>query len=388
MSRFAARLQRVGGRSAGNGSGSIPGGTITHGDELTLSNVGPWTLQGVAKGSETLSTLTTLQLSERLSTWPTDGKPSWIPSTDYVYDNNPSNYGGVVPAGGMIIDGYNVPAGTWVCQFRDLSNGGVIISGDNSGTSAAWPGVVFRGCRMRSTWTAPGWFNQNSQSPGGLIWIMYSDAGAPALSLNPADMCESIFETQGLDTRGGDHLYVIRTYLSNATTLCFGRNSGDAFIENYGEGVSDFGDSTKHLNGIANSGGQECTLWLRNHLVFPLESGSTIQTDVIQMAADNGTYMGTGTNLDGSPGYTIKDNYLGGAQYILQLGLDKTNTVNDVRNVRVIGNKITTSVWANGGSAGISYKNPDFTLYGNTWSGNVWADGASAGQTIAAPSVG
>lgn len=385
MSKFTTRLRQgvSGVPSGGGGSGSV-----THGQELTLNHVGPWTLQGVGKGSEALSALNITQLSERLSTWPSDGRPSWIPSAAYVYDNNPTNYGGIVPAGGMLIDGYMVPAGTWVVQFRDLSASGVIISGDNGGTSAAWPGVVFRGCRMRGGWTAPGWFNQNAQSPGGVIWILYCDAGG--VSLATGDYCETIFESQSNDTRGNDHLYIIRSYLSNATTLAFGRNTGDAFIENYGEGVTDYGDSSKHLNGLANSGGQDATLWLRNHLIFPQESGSTMQNDVIQMAADGGAYMGTGTNaLDGnSLGYVIKDNYLGGANFVLQLGYDKANTVADVRNVQVTGNRFTTSLYATGGASGISYKNPDFSLYGNTWSNNTWSDGPSTGQSISAPPPG
>ena len=154
MSIYARRLQRSH-QSSGVSDLVVPGGIVTHGSELTLNSVGPWTLQNVPRGSESLSTLSAGQLSERLSTWPTDGRPSWIPGTTYVYNNNPTNYGGLVPAGGMNIDGYNVPAGTWVVQFRNFANGGLIISGDNSGTSGAWPGVLFRGCRMRGGWTAP-----------------------------------------------------------------------------------------------------------------------------------------------------------------------------------------------------------------------------------------
>lgn len=283
-----------------------------------------------------------------------------------------------------MIDGYTIPAGTWVAQFYDLSSGGVIISGDNSGTSAAWPGVVFRGCRMRGGWSAPGWFNQNGQSPGGIIWIMYSDAGGK--TLNQSDYCESIFESKGMGSN--DKLYCIRNYLSNASTLVFLRNSGDAAIENYCAAVSDYGDSSKHLNGISNSGGQTATLWLRNNMVLSQQAGSTQLTDVIQMAADDGAYLGTGTNFDGSTGYAITDNYLGGAQFTLQLGYDKANTITDVRNVHVTGNKFTTSLYPNSGSAGIAYKTPDFSNYGNTWLNNTWADGANAGQTIAAPAAG
>lgn len=364
--------------------GTIPGGTVTHGQQLTLNHVGPWTLQGVAQGSETLSTLTSTQLQERLSTWPSDGRPSWIPGTNYVYNNSPTNYGGIVPAGGMVIDGYNVPAGTWVVQFRNFTSG-VIISGDNSGTSPAFPGVLFRGCRMRGPWGAPGWYNHNGQSHGGIIWIMYSDAGGKSLATN--DYCESIFESKNY-TAGRDKSYIIRSHLSNASTLVFMRNNGHACIENFCSGVSDYGDHTKHLNGIANSGGQSCNLWLRNNMVMSQQAGSTQLTDVIQMAADDGAYLGTGTNFDGSQGYAITDNYLGGAAFTLQLGYDKNNTITQVRNVRVTGNKFTTSLYPGIGSSGLAYKTPDFSNYGNTWSNNTYADGPNAGQTVSAPAAG
>ena len=142
-------------------------GAINHGSELTLAMVGPWALQGVAKGSETLTALTTTQLAERITTYPGFGLPSWIPSANYVYNNSTGNHGGVVPAGGMLIDGYSVPAGTWVAQFYDCSAAAMIIMGDVAGSASAWPGVLFRGCRMRNNWSAPGAYNRNGTTTGG-----------------------------------------------------------------------------------------------------------------------------------------------------------------------------------------------------------------------------
>jgi hypothetical protein len=369
--------------AAGGGGG---GGTITHGEQLTLADVGPWALQGVAKGSETLTTLNSTQCAERVSTWPSDGRPSWIPGTDYVYNNNPSNHGGVVPAGGMTIDGYFVPAGTWVAQFYNFSTD-IIISGSNSGTSAAWPGVLFRGCRMRGKYGAPGWFNQNGQATGGIIWITYSDAGGDVQGAPSTNMCESIFESKGMGS--SDRLYVIRCHLSVATTLVFMRNSGDACIENYCRDVQDFGDSSKHLNGIGNSGGQTSTTWLRNNMVLVKRADSTQLTDVIQMAADDGQYLGTGTcALTGLTGYQIRDNYLGGAAYTLQLGQDKANTTTaSLQNLNVVGNKFTTSLYANSGQNGLGYKGPINWGVQGTWSGNTWADGPNAGNTVASSAV-
>ncbi len=239
-------------------------------------------------------------------------------------------------------------------------------------------------CRVETLLTES-WFNQNGRSVGGIVWINYSDAGGDAQGAPPSNMCESIFESKG--NGPNDRLYVIRSYLSVAT-LVFLRNSGDAAIENYCRDVQDFGDSSKHLNGIGNSGGQKATLWLRNNMVMVKRSDSTQLTDVIQMAADDGSYLGTGTNLDGSQGYTIKDNYLGGAAYVLQLGQDKSNTTTaSLRSVNVTGNRFTTSLYPNSGQSGLGYKGPINWLVQGTWSNNSWADGANAAQTISSSAV-
>ena len=350
--------------------------TIQHGADLKMSDVGPWALQGVAKGQEKLQDLTT---DERVSMyW---GRPSWVPNQAYVYNNDPNNHGGIVPAGGMVIDGYTVPAGTWVAQFYNFKSG-VLVEGNINGQYGSWPGILFRGNRMRGQWTAPGWMNENGVSNGGIVWITYSDAGGTS-AVRPA-ITESIFESQG---HGSDRMYLIRNYLSIATTLAFLRGSGDAAIENYGEDVvSYYADDTYHLNGIANGGGETATLWLRNHLDFnPQPSGSPYykeQNDVIQMAADNGAYPGTGTNLDGSKGYQIRDNYLAGASHTLQLGVDKNNSQSQVKSVVVTGNKFSTRWFTDSGNSGISYKNPLWSSYGNLWSNNSWADDYGTGSGL------
>lgn len=364
--------------------GGMAGGDVTHGIDLTINHVGPWTLQGVSKTSETLNTLNGTQLGERYSTFPGNSRPSYISGSNYVYDNSTSNHGGIVPTGGMVIDGWSVPAGVWVVQFQDMSASDVIIEGFCSGAGSAFPGVFFRGCRMRGTWGAPGWFNQNGQQVGGPIWISYCDSGGSST----VTMNESVFESKGMG--GNDKLYVRRCYLSLATTLVFLRNSGDAAIENFCEKVTDFGDASKHLNGIGNSGGQTATAWVRNNMVMVQQAGSTQLTDVIQFAADDGAYPGTGTNYDGSTGYIIKDNYLGGAAYVFQLGVDKANTAADVKNIKVNGNKITTSLYSNGGSSGLGYKGPTWGSLGNDWGGttpNTWADGVNAGNTIPSSAI-
>lgn len=377
-----------------DGAGStapVPIGNVTHGEQLTFAHVGPWSLQGVPKGAEKLVTLN--PAGTRLSLHPNWGRPSYIPSTDYVYDNNPANLGGIVPASvpnpanaaqkGLMIDGYFVPAGTWVVQFRDFTDG-VVIEGNYGGAGGSWPGVLFRGCRMRGNWGAPGWMNMNAVSNGGIVWVTYSDAGGTAYV--PPNVCESIFESKGL---GNDKFYAIRNYLSIASTLVFLRNTGDMAIENVGrEVIPYYGDDTYHLNGIANGGGEGATMWLRNNLDFDPKPGASPyykpQNDVIQMAADGGPYLGTGQNYDGTPGYQIRDNYLAGAANVLQLGVDKSNTASDVRNVVVTGNKFSTKWFQNSGDTGISYKNPTWNSYGNAWNSNTWADDYGTGTKLIA----
>src|SRR5690348_8789932 len=114
--------------------------TVTHGDQLRAEfDVGPWALQEVSPGDETL---TTVSVPGR-GFWILDETTEWCPSSDYTYDNSASNTGGVVPTGGLTIDGITVPAGAHVAQFRDFS-GSVFSAQGQSGT------YVFRGCRFRN----------------------------------------------------------------------------------------------------------------------------------------------------------------------------------------------------------------------------------------------
>lgn len=359
---------------------SIPGGAVTHGSQLTINHVGPWTVQGAAKGSESLVALNTTQLAERISTYPGNGRPSWIPGTDYVLNGDPSNHGGVVPSGGMMIDGWFVPAGTWVAQFYDMSANNIIVEG-----GPGWIGFMARACRQRNNWSSPGFVNYNALANGGSTWFNYCDAGG--LDVVPPNICESIFESQGIGPN--DRQYIIRPYLSIATTLAFGRNNGDAFIEPFCEVVPRyFNDDTYHLNGLANSGGQTATLWLRARLNFSPQPGYPTnpyfksQNDCFQMAADGGAYPGTGTNLDGSTGYVMKDSWVAGADHMLQGGVDKGNTSADVSNVQVSGMQFSTYYFENGGETGIAYKDPTWGVQGNSWDPvtNIWADDYGTGS--------
>src|SRR5262249_48880153 len=119
---------------------------------------------------------------ERIGSWPGSSIPSWIPDRPYVLTNDPNNYGGIVPSGGMVIDGFDVPEGVWISQFSDFDDQ-IIIYGDSAGQSPAFPGIMFRGYRWRGAMVAPGYLNvyKNSHTR---IWVTYSDAGG----LGPADL--------------------------------------------------------------------------------------------------------------------------------------------------------------------------------------------------------
>jgi hypothetical protein len=389
-------------KHAGGSATTSPGGesgsrvrAVSHGQDLTVGHVGPWALQGVPKGREILLSVgSAVKAAPRVTTYPGyAAPPSWIPSSAYVYNNDLSNHGGVT-ATRMVIDGWPVPAGTWICQFCDFQGTGVIIEGDVAGAGKPWPGVMFRGCRMRGPYLAPGFTNENTEVNNGITWYNFCDAGGVYCSDRDlgGSPCETVFTDQGNGgaASGLNKMRAIRNYLSLAPTFLGGDNSGDAFVENYIESCIPWFDPNGpranyyHTNVMNNSGGQTATLWLRNHCsMSPQPACSPYYnppTVIIQMAADGGSYPGTGFNIDGSQGYQMRDNYLGGASYNISFGVDKANTLADVSHVVCTGNRFTTHWFANSGVLGLSYKNPQFGVQGNSWSGNTWADDYGTGE--------
>lgn len=355
---------------AGSGGTS----TIAHGEQLSLSDVGPAGL-GVTELEKTAVN------DERISTWPTDGLPSWIPDAPYVYDDNPQNHGGVVPAGGMDIDGFQIPGGSWVVQFRDFGSDSIIVSGNNDGTSPDLPGVVFRGCRWRGAITAPGFLNVYANS-NTKIWILYSDAGG--LGASDADYNEIPFKLSDSTT---DSVYY-RNYISYTTTAIQPGSLGPQIIENYIEKITYYydgqpppGESTgKHLNGVSLNGGQTNALILRNKILLqnPDDAGRTVdQTDCIYFKQEPGTFPGTGKNVDGSMGYAVKDNYIGGGAYSVYAGWDSSEGApapGSVKNMVLSGNRITTQWWPKGGALGAIAKEPPWGTDGNEKTENTFAE--------------
>lgn len=336
-------------------------GSITHGDQLTVSDVGPWSLQGVAKGSESLDTVSV----PARGYFRADTPYEFVPNQTFVNNTTASNKGGVVPAGGMTIDGYTVPAGTYVCQFRNMSGSDTNFQGDAGGT------FLFRGCRFRNSWTAPGCMN-NSGTSTSTIYVGYSDMGGTNATTGVA---ESVLEFQAA---AGARAY--RNYLTWWGTGIFLNVSGSEIIENYVTEVV-LGEAGWHLNGMSCSGSITHCRVERNHVTLPTpdDAGNTIsQTDCISFFQEtySGPYMATGTNSDGTTGYRIINNYVGGNLSGIFYGGEPAD--GPVNGMQFIGNKVTTQ-W---GINNVMTNGPTWGTNGNVWSGNTWADGANAGETI------
>lgn len=350
--------------------------TITHGSQLTTSMVGPGGL-----GVSISQLRKTSANGQRISTWPTDGLPSWIPNAPYIYNNDPSNHGGIVPAGGMTIDGFAVPGGTWVAQFDDFGNEPIIIAGNNNGSTPDLPGIVFRGCRWRGAITAPGYLNLYSGS-NIAVFVLYSDAGG----LGAADSQYNEIPFKLTDSTSSSVFF--RNYISYTSTAFQPQTKGPQIVENYIEKITLFyGESgppsesgPKHLNGISLNGGQANALILRNKVLLqtPDDAGHTIaQTDAIYFKQEPGTFPGTGINSDGSRGYLVKDNYLGGGGFVIYAGWDASYgapTSGSLQNMVITGNKITNQWWPNGGFYGFIAKEPQWGTYGNVKSNNTIAE--------------
>lgn len=369
-----AVAQTANGTGSTSGAGALAGtvgSTVTHGSQLTTAKVG-LTALGLTSSDTSAMTLPSRGY------WRTDTSSEFIPAQAYVYNNNPSNKGGTVSAGGMTIDGVFYPAGTQVCQFRNLT-------GQDFYCSASGTHFLFRGCYKRDTQKAPGTFNMAAGSTGR-VSVHYCDlggAGAADLQYNEVPI--------KMSAGGGGT--ILRNYISYTTTAIQVDVPFYDIIENYIEKLTKFygtsappGESTeKHVNGINIIGGQSCIRVLRNYVIgqSPDDAGRPLQdTDCIYFSQFGGPYLGTGTNSDGTVGYQVKDNYVGGTGYCFYLAKNAADPVGTVKNFVFTGNRVTTQVFATGGFYGPVTDVPPWGSDGNVQSDNLWADGASAGQSF------
>lgn len=308
-------------------------------------------------------------------------------STVYAYNNNPANTGGIVPSGGLVIDGFPVPAGTYVFQFWDWSGYGPTMYNGA-------PGVVFRGCRARSTayGSGSGYFPTDLGPPAfnSPLWFLYCDMGgcsAPDVLSIPLK----------IEASGGVTIY--RTYFSYTATDVQPNGSTGAIdiIETFHEKLTHHNGD--HLNGISTSGGETNCRFLRNSMVFTEydENGVQVQdTDCIAFFWDTmgQTYPGSGLNPDGTPGYQVTGNYMGGTGYCFYpptSGKYWPGGSAQPSNVVFRDNLITTGVYPvnstsdgpGGGYDGPIYGGLLWGANGNAQSNNLWADGTYAGKPIA-----
>jgi hypothetical protein len=359
---------------------------VTHGEQLTDAHLGPWSLQNVARGSETLQTVA---IPER-GYWRHDTPDEFAPTGTYVYNNDPANHGGVVPAGGLTIDGYAFPAGTRVTQFRDVSATDFLVQG----TGGSW---LFRGCRFRNDSVGgSSTFNDNNATYSQ--FVHFSDFGGTHPDTPLGGFWKSI---------GGSGHRFYRNMVSDTWTGLQPNVPNFHVIENiitdvhfpYGElGPNGNADSaTNHVNGLSVEGGARGLVIQRNKILLPSPDrvpaaiGGTgpgqpgYGTQPGQVGYGDGSNPGrvvpqtdciaifaiTGSN----DGVTIEDNLLGGTGYCLYAG----NADGQAANIVVRGNQITTEWWTDGGNFGPITDVPAWGTNGNIAEGNTWADDYGSG---------
>lgn len=391
-------------RTATAGQGAPYGGAVTHGDQLTTNHVGPWTLQGVSKGSETLDS----SLSDPgRGYWRFDTPDEFSSTTAWPSNANDSNpsilnatslHEGTVTGSPVTIDGYSIPVGTRIVQFRVMPNQ---IPFYAQGTSLK---VLFRGCRFR--WTnglgGEGLFNDNVATSSQQVMLHYCDVGLLSREVPAASEGEIIIKFIG----GLNHR-LLRNHQTLSATFNQPNVSGCEYTENYiddmiypyGAGGPNSDFLPKHLNGISSEGGLTSIKILRNRIIAPSPDGATGSTGTAlgqpgygtqsgQTGYGSGTnpgrlvdqtdcialFSGEGLNIgDGVTGLQIKDNYLGGAGYCVYAGSA------GAQNLVMTGNTFTTRYWTDGGNFGAVTATPTWGSNGNSQSNNVWADDYGTG---------
>ena len=349
---------------------------ITHGEQLTPAHVGPWSLQKVARGSEKLDKPKVpgegfFRLGEGADNGLIPAGAFAGSDSDLAKLNDPSNHGGTLAAATMI-DGFEVPKGTKVIQFRDLPS---IYAQEQAGD------FLFRGCRFHNTGDT---FNMAHTDDKLHVFIHYSDFGGDG----PND------DQDGggfLHILGGSNHRVLRSYFEYVGTAIQPNVDGMLIQENYidhvayylGEGGPDGKPETPdnyHINGISSEGGLSSLRIFRNHITVPSPDGAVApsygapdrvvpQTDCIGLFQSlGGPYPGDAVN-----GIQVRDNYLGGSGYVIYGGGPGS------KNIKITGNKVTTRWWTNGGNFGPFTYEPAWGKDGNEQSNNTWADDFGTG---------
>lgn len=332
---------------------------VSHGSDLTEAHVG-YSALGVAQGG-----LHTTATPGR-GYFRTDTPLEFVPNEEYIPSDDPANHGGIIPSGGLTIDGFDYPAGTYVCQFMDFSGQDFYCSGSNM--------VLFRGCRGRGTSASVGFWNC-AVGHSGYIAAHFCDLGGlGAASGNYHEIPMKILDAVGARAYRNRIRYCTTGFQFNC--------ANGEIIENYITDLTTFGTDA-HLNGCTHNGGESCSMVLRNYIVvdtLDAEGRTVNQTDCISYFQDFGEFPGTGTNSDGSTGYKVADNYVGGTGYCIYAGKNAGSPSDSVNNMVLTGNLVTTASYANGGANGPIAAEPSWGSLGNAANDNRWADGANVGE--------
>lgn len=380
--------------------------TIAHGEQLLTSDVGPWALQGVEKGNEAVQTLA----APSRGYWRFDTPDEFLPTTAWPADandsnpsilNNPTLRGGVVSGSPVMIDGYSIPVGTRIVQFRDFQCIDFYANGSSSFK------ILLRGCRLRSNIGVggAGIFNDSTSGSGQQIMVHFCDIGLS--SADPVDGSEGLMH---LHFVSGSNHRILRNYHTisatfiqpNAPGVEITENYIDNYLYPYGEGGIEGtlpNPNAGHLNGISTEGQVTSLKILRNRIVAPSPDGATGSTGTALGQIGYGTQPGqTGYGNGSAPGRKItgtdcialfanvgdnhgssagaiqvSGNYLGGSGFCLYVSGSTSS------NITVTDNKVTTRWWTNGGSFGPSTTQLTWGSNGNIQSGNVWADDYGTG---------
>ena len=354
--------------SVGTSGGSGPG-PVDHGSELTIDHVGPWALQGVSPGAEALQTM---PLPSR-GYWKMDEPAEYAPSTPYAYNNSPTNRGGIVPAGGLVIDGEAVPAGTVVVQFRDFSAGDFSAQGQGGS-------YLFRGCRFRAD--SIGQSSQfNDFTSTYTNRLLYCDMGGQ----EPVSL--ETWQMSFWKTIGGQNALMKRCYCSNQYVTFQmnvpGARCEENFIERltwyYGEEAPPGqGGEPLHMSSVGSQGGVSGLRVLRNKILC--QSPDPLGTVFTQGAA---LTFGNDIDVPWSDVW-IKDNYLSGMGFVIRL----FGEVAGQNNLQVTGNRVSTRWFTNGGASGTAQLGDHPVVWGengNVKADNLWADDYGTGGDGATP---
>lgn len=361
-------LARAPKRGSGTGGNPAP---VTHGAQLTLDHVGPWSLQGVPRGQEQLQAV---PLPAR-GYWKMDEPAEYAPNGVYAYNNSPSNRGGVVPVGGLVIDGYAIPAGTTVVQFRDFSAGDFSAQGQGGS-------YLFRGCRFRSD--AIGQSSQfNDFTATYTNRLGFCDMGGK----EPASL--ATWQMSFWKTIGGQNALMYRCYCSSQYVTFQMNVPGAQFLENFVERLTWYygetappgqGGEPLHMSSVGSQGGVSGLRVLRNKILCQ-------SPDPLGNVFTQGAALTFGNDVDVPwSDVWIKDNHLSGMGFVIRL----FGEVPGQNNLQVVGNTVSTRWFTNGGASGVAQLGDHPVAWGadgNVKANNVWADDYGAGGDGATPTA-